>query len=150
MHKILDSATRTNFLNSAVCIADFYSQYVVYGNTTIPGNNTLGENIADIGNITRDFHSSFVSYSEGGVKNSFRAYQAFVAQNGAEFKDYQLLPDLTTDQVYFLHYGQTWCSVSNVAWLEYQLQSTPSFFLFLPYTHINKWQMMCTHQQSSE
>lgn len=49
--KILDPATRANFLESAVCIANFYSQYVVYENTTIPGNHTLGENIADIGTL---------------------------------------------------------------------------------------------------
>lgn len=104
---ILDNATRANFQVSAQCIANFYSNYVVFGNTTINGNNTLGENIADI----------------GGVKNSFRAYQNFIAQNGAEFKDYQIIPDLTTNQVYFLHYGQTWCSASNVAWLEYQLEN---------------------------
>lgn len=64
------------------------------------------------------------------MKNSFRAYQAFVAQNGAEFKDYELLSDLTTDQVYWLHYGQTWCSASNQAWLEYQLQSNLLLFYY--------------------
>ncbi len=46
---IFDSATRANFDKNAQCIADYYDQYVVYGNTHIDGQYTLGENIADIG-----------------------------------------------------------------------------------------------------
>jgi len=104
---IFDNATRANFMQNAQCIANFYSNYTVYGTTHLNGTQTLGENIADI----------------GGVKNTYRAYQSYVAQNGPEFADYSLLPDLTTDQVFFLYLGQTWCATSNLAYLEYQLKN---------------------------
>lgn len=103
---IFDNATRTNFNNNAQCIANFYSNYTVYGTTKLNGQQTLGENIADI----------------GGVKNSYRAYQNYVAVNGIEFADFALIPDLTTNQVFFLWLGQTWCATQNQAYLQFQLQ----------------------------
>eukprot|EP01111_Echinosteliopsis_oligospora_P003459 TRINITY_DN1545_c0_g1_i1.p1 TRINITY_DN1545_c0_g1~~TRINITY_DN1545_c0_g1_i1.p1 ORF type:complete len:670 (+),score=176.80 TRINITY_DN1545_c0_g1_i1:110-2011(+) len=104
---ILDPTTRANFNNNAQCLATYYSQYLAYGDVYVNGTQTLPENIADI----------------GGVKNSYRAYQNFVAVNGPEYDDYELIPELTTNQVFQLSQAQTWCAVSNQAYLEFQIQN---------------------------
>jgi len=106
---ILDNSTRANYNSLSQCIVDFYSNYVVYDNVTINGKDTLGENIADI----------------GGLKNSYRAYEDYVAQNGKEFADGALIQGLTTDQVFFLFFGQTLCSAQNQAYLEKQVKYDP-------------------------
>eukprot|EP00026_Physarum_polycephalum_P009087 Phypoly_transcript_09198.p1 GENE.Phypoly_transcript_09198~~Phypoly_transcript_09198.p1 ORF type:complete len:463 (+),score=57.54 Phypoly_transcript_09198:111-1391(+) len=106
---ILDQNTRDNFNKNAQCIADYYSDFVVFGNTTMNGTSTLGENIADI----------------GGLKNSYRAYQDYVAQNGPEFADYTLLQNLTTNQVFFVWWSQLFCSVENDAFIELQIKIDP-------------------------
>lgn len=56
--QILDSATRANFQTNAQCIATFYSNYTVYGTTKLNGEQTLGENIADIGIRARVIYKS--------------------------------------------------------------------------------------------
>eukprot|EP01113_Clastostelium_recurvatum_P027132 TRINITY_DN3267_c0_g1_i5.p1 TRINITY_DN3267_c0_g1~~TRINITY_DN3267_c0_g1_i5.p1 ORF type:complete len:741 (-),score=123.12 TRINITY_DN3267_c0_g1_i5:2081-4303(-) len=101
---IFDNETRMTYDKQASCIADLYSKFIAYGNVTMNGNKTLGENIADI----------------GGVKNAFRAYQAYVARNGTEFVTGELLPNMSTDQIFFLIMGQSWCSVENELFLEQQ------------------------------
>jgi len=103
---IFDEATQVKFNASAQCIAEYYSTFIQFNTTHVNGEQTLPENIADI----------------GGVKNSYRAYQNYVAVNGAEFKDYSLIPALTTDQVFFLIMGQTWCTSENIQYLEMQYQ----------------------------
>lgn len=83
----------TKFKAKAQCMIDQYSSYVVpgTGNMTINGITTQGENIAD----------------NGGLKESFRAYQKWVAAHGKEPK----LPGLpyTASQLYFVNAAQIWC-----------------------------------------
>ena len=47
----------------------------------------------------------------GGIKESFRAYQHWAAKNGPE----QLLLGLkfTQTQLFFINYGQIWCGLSR-------------------------------------
>jgi len=106
---IFDSTTRSQFLTRSTCIANLYGKFVAFGNTTINGNNTLGENIADI----------------GGIKNAYRAYQKYVTQNGPEFSDGTVLPGFSTNQVFWIVLGQTWCSVENDAYLALQIARDP-------------------------
>ena len=70
---------------------------------------TQGENIAD----------------NGGLREAFRAYQLFLKENnGAELK----LPGLeqfTSEQIFFLQYANSWCSVELPERLETQLLVDP-------------------------
>lgn len=112
--------TKTQYLGKAKCIIEQYGNYTepttklkVHFNGTksqwdwptdqltlslnlslqLNGINTQGENIAD----------------NGGIKESYNAYQLWVQQNGPEGK----LPglDLTPQQLFWLSAAQNWCSV---------------------------------------
>jgi len=87
-----NNRTIAAFRKEAQCIIDQYSNYTLDEiNLGIDGRLTQGENIAD----------------NGGLKQAFRAYRKWVANNGAEPE----LPglDLTHNQLFFLNYAQIWC-----------------------------------------
>jgi predicted metalloendopeptidase len=104
---IFDQNTRALYDQKSQCIVDYYNKFVVYDNVTLNGQQTLPENIADI----------------GGVKNSFRGYKLWVLRNGPEFDDGELVTGMTTDQIFFTIMGQTWCAVSNTAYLKQQVRN---------------------------
>ncbi|KAL5264203.1 hypothetical protein ACHWQZ_G005326 [Mnemiopsis leidyi] len=81
---------KKGFQERADCMNKQYSQYSIEG-SQVNGNLTLGENIAD----------------NGGVKQSYIAYQNWVKRNGEE----PTLPglNLTNEQAFFLSYAQIWC-----------------------------------------
>lgn len=84
--------TTKNFKEKAKCIVDQYNNYTsAQINQTLNGLMTLGENIAD----------------NGGLKQSYRAYQRWTKQHGPE----KLLPGLkyNQNQLFFINYGQIWC-----------------------------------------
>ncbi|KRF83081.1 neprilysin-2 isoform X3 [Drosophila virilis] len=85
--------TQKAYLKKAQCIIEQYGNYT--DNATglnLNGINTQGENIAD----------------NGGVKESYIAYQRWVEKHGPEPK----LPGLnyTPQQMFWISAGQTWCA----------------------------------------
>lgn len=84
--------TIEEYKKKAQCIVDQYSGYKSpQVNLNLNGFATQGENIAD----------------NGGIKESFRAYQKWVAKNGPE----PLLPGLnyTQEQLFYINWAQVWC-----------------------------------------
>jgi putative endopeptidase len=116
---IMDDESSEAFVARAQCIVDQYSKFQPVPGYYVNGNQTLGENIADI----------------GGVKNAFLAYKAWVAQNGTEELQMSakspLVPQLTNQQAFFVVMAQTWCTKANSQGLISQLKSdvhSPSQF----------------------
>jgi len=92
------------FGGKAQCFIDQYSNYTVpelipilgEEDAHLNGENTQGENIAD----------------NGGIHESFRAYQHSVESQGAE----PALPGLTQftpEQMFFISNAQVWCEIST-------------------------------------
>ncbi len=88
------NATVEQYKQRASCIINQYSSYnATQVNMNLNGYQTQGENIAD----------------NGGIKESFGAYQKWAKQNGPE----QLLPGLekySQTQLFFINYAQVWCA----------------------------------------
>ncbi len=82
------------FEQQAQCVDDFYSGYEVAEGVNVNGRLTLGENIADI----------------GGVKEAYRAYKEWEKRNGATEA---LLENLANDKLFFVSWGQVWCTVTT-------------------------------------
>uniref|UniRef100_W5LKP2 Neprilysin n=1 Tax=Astyanax mexicanus TaxID=7994 RepID=W5LKP2_ASTMX len=81
------------FQELSKCIVDQYSSFSwdLANGQNLNGNNTLGENIAD----------------NGGIRQSYQAYQNYVKKHGKEAP----LPglDLNHEQLFFLNFAQIWC-----------------------------------------
>uniref|UniRef100_A0A0K0DSY4 Peptidase M13 C-terminal domain-containing protein n=1 Tax=Strongyloides stercoralis TaxID=6248 RepID=A0A0K0DSY4_STRER len=96
----IDDVSKKSFQQMADCVIKEYDQFCPLANTSyspqcINGAQTQGENIAD----------------NGGIHSAFRAYKAYVDFNGPDKR----LPgpfasQFTHDQLFFLAYGQIWCS----------------------------------------
>lgn len=78
-----------HFKQRADCLKIFYSDYTVDGKN-VDGDLTLAENIAD----------------NGGVKIAFEAFQQMMEGKGTPASD-------ADRQLFFLSWGQTWCSVQR-------------------------------------
>lgn len=89
-----EDATKNRFLNKTNCIIWQYGNYTAESvNKTLNGINTQGENIAD----------------NGGIKEAYSAYQAWVDRHGEE----QRLPGLhgyTPNQMFWISAANVWCS----------------------------------------
>lgn len=86
--------TKQQYLEKAMCIIDQYGNYTEPSTKLqLNGINTQGENIAD----------------NGGIKESYKAYQQWVRDNQPE----PSLPglDYTPQQLFWISAAQTWCSV---------------------------------------
>ncbi|GFY47626.1 endothelin-converting enzyme homolog [Trichonephila inaurata madagascariensis] len=94
LHQWWKNSSILNFRLRAKCFLDQYSTYEMNG-VKVNGKLTLGENIAD----------------SGGLKAAFRAYRNWVKKNHAELP----LPGipLSTNQLFFVAFAQTWCSVKT-------------------------------------
>lgn len=100
--------TLAQYLERAQCFIDQYSNFTVPSGSHINGVTTQGENIAD----------------NGGLREAFRAYNFYVAANGAEPQ----LPGLeqyTSEQIFFLSYANLWCGVETPERLEDQILTDP-------------------------
>merc|ERR1711997_1348503 len=87
--------SKKRYLEKAQCIIDQYGNYTVQvdGETlNLNGINTQGENIAD----------------NGGIKETFRAYERYTTRHGQE----KTLPGLehNVKQLFWLSAANTWCS----------------------------------------
>ncbi|KAK6619691.1 hypothetical protein RUM43_012448 [Polyplax serrata] len=80
----------------AKCFVNQYENYTLYEGNRLNGTFTLAENIAD----------------NGGIRESFKAYQLYAARHGQEPK----LPgfeNFTHEQLLFLSYANIWCEAAN-------------------------------------
>ncbi|KAK3741156.1 hypothetical protein QZH41_011819, partial [Actinostola sp. cb2023] len=89
-----DSAA-SNFEAKSSCLVKQYSKYKPVFDKKINGTFTLNENIAD----------------NGGIKIAYDAYQRWASKNESQ----KILPglELNPDQLFFVGFAQTWCSVYN-------------------------------------
>ena len=82
------------FEERAACVRELYGSYEVQPGVPLNGKLTLGENIADL----------------GGVKLAYRAWRDWYERNG---KPDPGVPGLTADQLFFVGFAQSWCSLST-------------------------------------
>jgi predicted metalloendopeptidase len=93
----------------ASCVANQYSNFVMtFNGTSMPvnGNLTLGENLADL----------------GGIELAFRALQQYSADRGASPR---LVPELSSNQLFFVAFAQGWCGRVRDALAIQRLSSDP-------------------------
>lgn len=81
------------FDQAAQCINDMYSGFEAQPGLKVNGKLTLGENIADF----------------GGIKSAYYAFKQWAKENPASQPS---VAGLTEDQLFFLGFAQTWCSLS--------------------------------------
>ncbi|RVE42834.1 hypothetical protein evm_012509 [Chilo suppressalis] len=102
--------TVASFVNMTQCFVDQYSTfYVPELGEHVDGKKTLGENIAD----------------NGGVREAFAALRHHLHKHGPEPK----LPGfehMTSEQLFFLSYGNLWCGVSTKDSLKSDLEDEHS------------------------
>ena len=74
---------------------------------SIDGKFTLGENIAD----------------NGGIKEAFRAYKAYLTKNGREKR----IPgfDFTNEQLFYIGWGHFWCTKATPEFMKGSLLTDP-------------------------
>ncbi len=87
-----DPAAVSRFQERAQCVENLYSGFEVLPEVKVNGKLTLGENIADF----------------GGIKAAFNAWHSWSARNG---NPAPLIPGFTNDQLFFLGFAQSWCSI---------------------------------------
>ena len=83
-----EPAATDRFKERAACVQSLYSSYEIEPGVHVNGALTLGENIGDL----------------GGIRESFHAYRA-----GPAGGDPSPVEGLTSDQLFFVAFAQTWC-----------------------------------------
>ena len=81
------------FEEQAACVEALYDGYEVQPGLTLNGKLTLGENIADF----------------GGIKQAYRAFRQWASDNDVAI-DAPAMDGLTQAQLFFVSYGQIWCT----------------------------------------
>lgn len=100
-----DEAVR-RFAQRTACVEELYSGYELHPDLYVNGSLTLGENIADL----------------GGIKEAYAAYRLYVDEHGEEEP---LIEELTSDQLFFVSFAQTWCQKSTTEADRMQVASNP-------------------------
>ncbi|HEX4825260.1 MAG TPA: M13 family metallopeptidase [Candidatus Polarisedimenticolaceae bacterium] len=90
-----EPAVSDKFEERAACIEKQYTGYEVQPGLHLNGKLTLGENIAD----------------NGGIKETYTAFKAWEAKNPGSEKP--IVDGLTNDQLMFVAFAQTWCSLAT-------------------------------------
>ena len=90
-----EPSVATKFEERALCIEKQYEGYEVQPGLHLNGKLTLGENIAD----------------NGGIKEAYNAYKLYEAKHPGTEKP--AVPGLTNDQLLFVAFAQTWCSLAT-------------------------------------
>jgi predicted metalloendopeptidase len=104
-----DDKTKAEYDDRALCMSEQYSGfYAEAANMNVNGELTLGENIAD----------------NGGLRESYRAYQKYLADNGPEGR-LPGLEALSTNQLFFLGYANIWCESITPEGLVNQILTDP-------------------------
>ncbi|MEP7126861.1 MAG: M13 family metallopeptidase [Byssovorax sp.] len=98
-------ATGKSFKEQTKCVIDQYSAYEAVPGVHINGELTAGENIADI----------------GGLALAYSAYR----ENRKGAKERVTAGGFTEDQLFFLAYGQSWCSKIRPELLEMMAKTNP-------------------------
>jgi putative endopeptidase len=99
--------TRDKFAAATQCVVDQYARYEAVPKVHLNGKLTAGENIAD----------------NGGVKLAFQAYQRWKTQQKPPPP--AMVEGYTDDQLYFMAYGQSWCSKATAEQLENNAHANP-------------------------
>lgn len=89
-----DPAAVGRFKERTQCVEDLYSGFEVQPGVKLNGKLTLGENIADF----------------GGIKASFHGWHSWAERNGSPGP---LIAGFTNDQLFFLGFAQSWCSIRS-------------------------------------
>jgi predicted metalloendopeptidase len=97
--------TGKSFKEQTRCVVDQYSSYEAVPGVHVNGELTAGENIADI----------------GGLALAYSAYR----NNRKDAKDRVTAGGYTEDQLFFLAYGQSWCSKIRPEVLELMAKTNP-------------------------
>ncbi|CAJ0606368.1 unnamed protein product [Cylicocyclus nassatus] len=93
-----DAEVKKKFEDRAQCIIKQYGKIEVPGTgLKINGKLTQGENIAD----------------NGGVKQAYRAYKAYLQKHGGEEERIRGLEQYNNEQMFFLGYATVWCGHST-------------------------------------
>eukprot|EP00163_Fabomonas_tropica_P016523 TRINITY_DN295_c0_g1_i3.p1 TRINITY_DN295_c0_g1~~TRINITY_DN295_c0_g1_i3.p1 ORF type:complete len:685 (-),score=200.13 TRINITY_DN295_c0_g1_i3:84-2138(-) len=100
------------FENKTSCVVQQYNKYEPIPGFFINGEQTLGENIADL----------------GAVKNAYGAHRQWIKDGKNKFSEGDIsaaFQGLNSDQVFFLAYAQNWCEISTPSFLQSDLQTNP-------------------------
>ncbi|HEY0711120.1 MAG TPA: M13 family metallopeptidase, partial [Polyangia bacterium] len=92
------SASTRAFDQRAQCLTNQFNGYTAYGTTRVNGQQTLPENIADL----------------GGLKIAYKAFKTVTAGKPAQATGTKL----TDDQIFFVSYAQSFCSKWTDEFLE--------------------------------
>ena len=90
-----EPAVSAKFEERAQCVSNLYSSYEVQPGLKINGQLTLGENIADL----------------GGIKEAYSAYKRWAEEHPEQSRS--AVEGLTNDQLFFVGFAQTWCSIQT-------------------------------------